>query len=297
MIRITRSLVVAVLALLSANSASLIAQAPARVTPLVAPGGGSWRAPGDSAFRRPVVSDTPQTLFSRRDAYLAAGFAVITVAMFPADRRLARLLRDSSLLANRYLSDASKGLEYITDPGAFAIGASLYTIGRIGKWRDMADLGLHGTEGVLLATTVTMVLKGVLGRARPYVSADTNPANFSLGRGFDDRDFKSFPSGHTTAAFAAAAAVTSESRRWWPNSTPIVATVMYGGATLVGLARIYHDQHWASDIALGAAVGTFGGLKVVRYSHNHPHNFVDRVLLPMTFGFTPRGDPALVWSW
>jgi hypothetical protein len=54
---------------------------------------------------------------------------------------------------------------------------------------------------------------------------------------------------------------------------------MYGGATLVGLSRMYHNKHWASDVALGAAIGTFSGLKVVRYSHTHPDNKVDRVML------------------
>ena len=58
-----------------------------------------------------------------------------------------------------------------------------------------------------------------------------------------------------------------------------VAPVLYGGATLVGLSRMYHNKHWASDVALGAAVGTFSGLKVVRYSHNHPDNRIDKLLL------------------
>jgi hypothetical protein len=42
---------------------------------------------------------------------------------------------------------------------------------------------------------------------------------------------------------------------------------------------MYHNKHWASDVVLGAAVGTFSGLKVVRYSHNHPDNRVDKLLL------------------
>ena len=54
---------------------------------------------------------------------------------------------------------------------------------------------------------------------------------------------------------------------------------MYGGATLVGASRIYNNAHWASDVALGAAIGTFTGLKVVRYSHQHPDNPIDRLLL------------------
>ena len=243
-----------------------------------------------------VPADTQQTLFTARDAWIAGGFAALTVAMFPLDRRLAHALRDSSLLTNRVLSDASKLVEGITDPGALAIGATLYTVGRVGKWRDVADLGWHGTEAVILSGVATSILKGTLGRARPYTSADTNPRDFAFGRGFGDNKYQSFPSGHATAAFAAAAAVTSESRRWWPHATWAVATTMYGGATLVALSRIYHDKHWASDVVMGAAVGTFGGLKVVRYSHNHPDNFVDRVVLPMQAMVAPDGRLGLGWS-
>jgi hypothetical protein len=42
---------------------------------------------------------------------------------------------------------------------------------------------------------------------------------------------------------------------------------------------MYHDKHWASDVALGAAIGTFSGLKVVRYAHAHPQNRLDRIML------------------
>jgi membrane-associated phospholipid phosphatase len=110
---------------------------------------------------------------------------------------------------------------------------------------------------------------------------------YAAGR--SSRDYMSFPSGHTTTAFAAAAAITSEARRMSPKSLPYVATLTYGGATLVGLSRMYHNNHWASDIALGAAVGTFSGLKVVRYSHAHQDNLVDRFVLGVTFVPLPDG--------
>src|SRR5437016_2629934 len=80
-------------------------------------------------------------------------------------------------------------------------------------------------------------------------------------RGFKGTDFTSFPSGHTTAAFAAAAAVSSETSEWWPRSRWIIGPIVYAGATLVGVSRMYDDKHWASDVAMGAAIGTFAGLK------------------------------------
>ena len=82
----------------------------------------------------------------------------------------------------------------------------------------------------------------------------------------------------------------------WPRYTWYVGPVMYGGATLVGLSRMYHNRHWASDVALGAGVGTFSGLKVVRYSHSHPDNFIDRIMLRTTVAPDGRGGAYLIWS-
>jgi membrane-associated phospholipid phosphatase len=47
----------------------------------------------------------------------------------------------------------------------------------------------------------------------------------------------------------------------------------------MGLSRIYNNQHWASDVVAGAAIGTVIGLKVVKYTHSHPGNRIDRKLI------------------
>ena len=127
-------------------------------------------------------------------------------------------------------------------------------------------------------------------------TADANPSDFRFGRGFSGEDRTSFPSGHTTVAFAAAASVTSEVQRIWPGHTWFVAPVMYGGATLVGLSRMYHNKHWASDVVLGAGIGTFSGIKVVRYSHSHPDNFVDRVILRTSVAPDGHGGGVVAWT-
>jgi membrane-associated phospholipid phosphatase len=237
-----------------------------------------------------------KTLFTWRDGVLAGGFTGLTVAMFPVDRSLARRLQDSSAQANRFFKNASKNIQYFADPGSIVIGVSMYAVGRVAQWRTVEDLGLHGTEAVAVSGVVTAVLKGVVGRARPYVSADTSPHDFGFWRGFGHGGgYQSFPSGHSTAAFAAAAVVTSESQRWWPHGAWLVAPVMYGGATLVGLSRMYNNAHWASDVALGAAIGTFSGIKVVRYSHGHSDNPIDRWLLGIEV-IPLRDGAGIGWS-
>jgi len=150
-----------------------------------------------------------------------------------------------------------------------------------------------GTEAVLFAQGVTTVLKGAVGRGRPFLSDGTDPGDYHPGKGFSQADYTSFPSGHTSTAFAAAAAVTNETTRWWPRSVWIVGPLMYGGATAVGLSRMYHNRHWGSDVLLGAAIGTFSGRKVVQYAHGHPNNRLDRIMLSTRVVPDGRGGVAI----
>ena len=224
-------------------------------------------------------AQTQAPFFTRKDAYLAGGFALGTVALFPLDKHIATRLLDSSAQANRFFKHSATGLELIASPGAYVIGGTLYVVGELAHQPRVADLGWHGTEAVLFGDGVTYLIKGIAGRARPALSLGTDPTSWRAGKGFTSGDWSSFPSGHTTTAFAAAAAVTNETTRWWPRSTWIVGPLMYAGATGVGLSRMYHDRHWGSDVVLGAAIGTFSGRKVVQYAHGHPHNLFDRFIL------------------
>ena len=244
----------------------------------------------------PDTSRSQQTLFTGRDAWLALGFAGLTVAMFPLDRHMQSHLRDQTAGGSRFVDEAAKSVEYITTPGSFIIGGSLWAIGTVTKHRGMQDLGWHGTEAVLMGSGITNLLKGTLGRSRPDASPDMRPSDFQFGEGFSTKSRQSFPSGHTTTAFAAAAAVTSEVNRMWPRYAWYVGPALYAGATLVGVSRMYHNRHWASDVALGAGIGTFSGLKVVKYSHAHPDNFIDRIMLHTTVAPDGRGGAYILVS-
>lgn len=224
----------------------------------------------------PVLQQGSQTLmpvrarlFSRADAYMAAAFGLGFATLFPFDQQFAARLQSPAVQGNPGYEKAASTLEKVTSPGAYYIGGSMYLIGRLGGFDRIADMGLHATESVLLAEGVGFVLKRGIGRARPYVSNAQNARDFSLGTGFGTGDRRSLPSGHTYTAFALASSLTSELRSWKPASTWFVAPALYGGATLVGMSRMYHNQHWASDIALGAAIGTFSGLKLTRFMHRN----------------------------
>jgi membrane-associated phospholipid phosphatase len=165
-------------------------------------------------------------------------------------------------------------------------GTSLYLIGKLAHSNRTAGIGAHGVEAIVVADVFGGAEKVFFGRARPYVDIK-NPYNFQLWRGFKSDDFRSFPSGHTTDAFAFASVVSRETQIWNPSSRWWVGTLMYGGATLVGISRMYNNDHWASDVIGGAGLGTLVGLKVVKYQHSHPGNKIDKALLSVSF--TPEG--------
>ena len=256
-------------------------------------------APHPARAQTPMPDDSvhaAKTLFTYRDALLAAGFVGITVAMFPVDKSVARRLQNPSVQGNRFFTNASTDVRLIADPGGLIIGVSSYGVGRIARSRPVADFGFHIVEALSVGGLATKIFDGLAGRARPFVVRDTNPTDFRFGQGFRNHDRESFPSGHVTSAFAFASTVTSESERWWPHAVWVVGPLMYGVATLSGVSRMYNDRHWASDIVSGAAIGTFAGIKVVRYSHGHPKNFVDRVFLGSTVSVGPHGEAQVGFS-
>ena len=230
----------------------------------------------------------PRPLFTSADAALAGVFALGALAARPLDRHFALRLQQPGAQESQFLQKSAKVFNATAVPGAFIIGGGMYIAGRITKDHKLADLGLHGTEALLIGELLGGVMKGVFGRARPYLSPqDPNPDDWQLMRGFRQPDgYRSFPSGHSLAAFAAGAAVTAEMSRWHPESRWIVGTVMYGGAGLVGLSRMYNNRHWASDVIIGAAIGTFAGNKVVRYHHSNPGNRLDEWLV--NFSLSPE---------
>lgn len=252
--------------------------------------------PHQALAQTPMPHDSvhaAQTLFTYRDALLAAGFVGVTVAMFPIDKSVARRLQNPSVQTNRFFTNASTDVRLVADPGGLIFGVASYGVGRIAKWETVADLGFHTVEALSVGGLATKIFDGLAGRARPFVVRDTNPTDFRFGQGFRNHDRQSFPSGHVTSAFAFASTVTSESERWSPHAAWVVGPLMYGLATLSGVSRMYNDRHWASDIVSGAAIGTFAGIKVVRYSHGHPKNFVDRIFLGSTVSVGPHGEARL----
>ncbi len=244
---------------------------------------GAQKTQADSAKK------AQRPLFDGNDAWVAGGFTALTFAMYPVDKSFAQRLQSKSVTGNATLTNWANAFDYLAMPGVFVLTAGSYAWGRFGNHPDMADFGWHTGEAVILGLGLTGIIKSLAGRSRPFVTADTNPHDWKFGSGIANDKRSSFPSGHTTIAFAAASAATSEIGRLWPKYHLLGGTLLYGSASLVGLARMYGNQHWASDVVVGAAIGTFAGLKVERYTHLHQDNWIDKIILKTTVTPAPGG--------
>jgi membrane-associated phospholipid phosphatase len=255
---------------------------------------------GPLAAQQSEAASGHPTIFDRGDALTALAFVLGTAAVMPLDRHVAVESQRPSLQNNSALHGTTTAFRLIGEPGAIAIAGATYIYGRAGNSPRSAELGLRTIESIGAAGITSLLIKGVAGRARPYVVSDTNPHDYSPGRGFRDDRYTSFPSGHVTTAFAAASAASQEISYLWPHASHVWTPVLFTSASLVGVARIYEDKHWTSDVIAGAAVGTLVSRIVVRYARAHPHNSVDRLLLPAVASRALSAQPGrsvgFAWS-
>lgn len=104
---------------------------------------------------------------------------------------------------------------------------------------------------ILLASTLAnYVLKPVVNRARPYVSA---PAPAIIGGRPDDA---SFPSGHAANAFAGMTVML--------RAAPGARVFWWSLAIVIAYSRIYLGVHYPLDVIGGALVGGLSAAAIVR---------------------------------
>jgi hypothetical protein len=116
---------------------------------------------------------------------------------------------------------------------------------------------------------VNQTLKVLANRSRPRENMGTG--NFQGYAGLNNNS--SFSSGHTTEAFTLASVIATHYDEVWVDVTA------YSLAGLVGVARMYHDAHFASDVVASAFIGTYVGKSIV--GHNRTLHTNNIALLPL----------------
>jgi membrane-associated phospholipid phosphatase len=251
------------------------------------------RDSSQAAASAPIRISAP-SIFSKRDLAITAGFTTAALALFTVDGDIARWAQHPTQQNNSSLKGAMAGAEWAVENGSLIAAGGLWGAGLVTRNRTVAAMGFHTLAAIGVTSQVTNVLKGTFGRSRPYATPDTMSHDWDAGSGFSQgTDRRSFPSGHTSTAFAFATALSHEINHAWPRAGKVATPLLYAGATAAGLARIYHDKHWASDVALGAAVGIVSARATLRFLHGRPNNFIDRIALHTTIVPDGKGGGTL----
>jgi hypothetical protein len=183
----------------------------------------------------------------------------LAVAGVGAAALLDRSVRDAERRNHNHFADQiAKGFEPLGGAGAFGVLGAFYLDGLVrgdSRAREVAEDGV--VASLIAGGVIAPVLKLAVGRSRPR---DTNKT-------FDRGGGSSFPSGHTTEAFAVASVIASH------YDAPWIKYVSYGSATLVAYARIHHQAHFLSDVTAGALIGTVTGLAVVHRNDEERRRF------------------------
>jgi membrane-associated phospholipid phosphatase len=237
------------------------------------------------------VKASTEPLFTASDAVWAGALVATSLLLFQVDDNIDRWVADERIQDNRFIRETAEVANLAKDDQIMLTGVLLYITGRIAKKRTLADIAFHSTEAVLLSSIALTLVRGSLGRTRPYVTPD-NPTHFKAFEGFKRFEYRSFPSIHASANFAVAAVISAEMKRRWPRKARWVPPLLYTVATLPTMSRLYLRRHWASDLLLGSFVGVLTGLKVERYHHTHPNNKIDRFVLGVRPG--PDGSARLI---
>jgi membrane-associated phospholipid phosphatase len=250
------------------------------------------------------TSSGSKTFFNQRDLAIGATAVVATGALSAFDAHIARWSQDGRTYNpdgsdKDGLSKWSRRVSKVNETTLTVAGIVVYGAGRLFHAPTVTDIALHATESVVLASVASQIIRGPLGRTRPYVTHDSNQYKFKAFRGFfgdSSFDYRAFPSIHTSSSMAIATVLTMELHRRHSDATPYVAPILFAAGMLPGLARIRLDQHWTSDVAAGAVMGIWSGYKVVSYSHAHPNNRFDRVLLGASIMPDAHGGIAIAFN-
>jgi len=175
------------------------------------------------------------------------------------------LLAAPSLFAQQRYSDGiDDALQYL--PYATVVGLKIGGVDSRDDWPQLAA-----------ATAASWVVTAGVAYALKHAVSETRP---------DGSDNRSFPSGHSSVAFAGATMLAIE----YGHLSPWIVVGGYSVATFVAVDRVARDRHHWYDVAAGAGIGVL--------SAGLTHYLSDKIFghRRVAMGFSGnRIDVALRW--
>jgi hypothetical protein len=187
------------------------------------------RAVDSTMFRRPVISGSRYNL---KSVILPASLIAYGFVALENDG----LQHLNASTKSELREDHSKFVTHVDNYMQFAPAAAVYALniaGIEGKHNFRDRTIIYGLS-TLLSTAIVFPLKKITHVERP-----------------DHSGFNSFPSGHTTTAFASAEFLRQE----YKDVSPWYGVAGYAVAAATGAIRMYNNKHWLNDVVAGAGFG------------------------------------------
>ncbi len=186
-------------------------------------------------------------------SYALLGFALSVLCIFTVDYSLAPKAvalgegheRLWGMITN--MGDATYMLLIVIAIWVYAFVGSNRSPGTA-RWAGLRAKAIGVLASVAGTGIFIMIVKVMVGRARPY-TGELGFSPFTFGSAH-----ASWPSGHTTTAFAFAVAMglAFPKLRW-----PLLAL-----AALTGFSRMVLNMHYLGDVIMGATIGTLGAMLI-----------------------------------
>lgn len=164
-----------------------------------------------------------------------------------------RWLREINLNRNKNLDDTFRLITNSAGPVSVATPLFVYSLGLIKHDSSLKKKGVFIAETFMVSAFVSTALKYSVNRDRPFVTYPELEKETSAKS-------PSFPSGHTSAAFATATSLSLAFPKWYV----VAPSFLYAGA--VGYSRMSLGVHYPSDVLAGAIVGC--GSAILSYHLN-----------------------------
>lgn len=205
-------------------------------------------------FVKNILSDqkaiwTAPFHLERRDTKWVVPAGIGLMALITTDR----ITGDEIFEAKRQVKASSAISHAGSVYGLGAVAATFYLIGRKNNDYRARETGLLSAEALVNSMIAGAALKGITQRARPMDGRERSEF-------FDGGS--SFPSGHSTQAWAVATVIAHEYK-----DRPAVQIAAYGIASAVSVARFTGHKHYISDVLAGSALGFSIG-KFVYHAHH-----------------------------
>ena len=192
---------------------------------------------------------------NKRNVFKASYLAVFLfcITFLNAQNADINILRDINVNRNISLDPTFKIITNSAVPISVATPIIIYSVGLIKQDSTIKKQAIFIGETFLVSAFVTTALKHSIKRERPFDTySDIDNATSAPGY--------SFPSGHTSTAFATATSLSMAYPKWYVIAPSLV------WASAVGYSRMHLGVHYPTDVFAGALVGS--GCAYITYRAN-----------------------------